>query len=74
MITAVKWNGDINELKELGATTRQVSLGPGAGQLNIETLEGAMQANLGDYIIKGVAGEIYPCKAAIFERTYDAID
>ena len=37
----------------------------------IETLEGKMLASYGDYIIKGVNGEFYPCKPDIFEKTYD---
>lgn len=37
----------------------------------IDTLEGTMQACNGDYIIKGVKGEIYPCKADIFTETYE---
>lgn len=37
---------------------------------DIKTLEGTMHANYGDYIIKGIAGEIYPCKADIFLKTY----
>lgn len=37
----------------------------------IETLEGKMQANIGDMIIKGVNGEFYPCKPDIFAKTYD---
>ena len=41
--------------------------------LNIQTLEGVMTARLGDYIIKGVNGEFYPCKPDIFEKTYDVI-
>ena len=39
----------------------------------IETLEGDMTASLGDWIIKGVKGELYPCKPDIFEMTYEAI-
>lgn len=42
-------------------------------QLIIETLEGAHRANPGDYIIRGVAGEYYPCKPDIFAQTYEAI-
>lgn len=42
-------------------------------ELEIETLEGTMKANVGDYIIKGVDGEIYPCKPDIFEKTYEKI-
>ena len=40
----------------------------------IKTLEGTMIANSGDFIIKGVKGEIYPCKADIFEQTYEKVD
>ncbi len=40
----------------------------------IQTLEGAMRADIGDYIIKGIKGEIYPCKSDIFELTYEAIE
>lgn len=39
----------------------------------IETLEGKMFASYGDYIIKGVNGEFYPCKPDIFEKTYDEV-
>lgn len=40
----------------------------------IRTLEGDMTASPGDYIIKGIKGEIYPCKPDIFEATYEAIN
>lgn len=43
-------------------------------EVNIPTLEGTMTANVGDYIIKGVHGEFYPCKPDIFKETYDLID
>ncbi len=39
----------------------------------IHTLEGDMSAELGDWIIKGVKGEFYPCKADIFELTYEPV-
>lgn len=39
--------------------------------LEINTLEGKMKAQVGDYIIQGVQGEIYPCKPDIFEMTYE---
>jgi hypothetical protein len=39
----------------------------------IITLEGVMIARGGDYIIKGVQGEIYPCKSDIFEQTYEKV-
>ncbi len=40
-------------------------------KLTIETLEGTHMANPGDWIIKGVAGEFYPCKPEIFDQTYE---
>lgn len=43
------------------------------GGIEIETLEGTMLASFGDYIIKGVNGEFYPCKPDIFEKTYDLV-
>jgi hypothetical protein len=41
--------------------------------LLIHTLEGTMRAQVGDWIIKGVEGEFYPCKPGIFAQTYDPI-
>lgn len=40
-------------------------------EILIKTLEGQYKVSLGDYIIKGVKGEVYPCKPDIFEMTYD---
>ena len=40
-------------------------------EMDIQTLEGKMHADVGDYIITGVDGEQYPCKADIFQRTYE---
>lgn len=40
----------------------------------IETLEGDMTASVGDFIIKGVHGEFYPCKPDIFEKTYELVE
>lgn len=42
-------------------------------ELTIVTLEGNMIASYGDWIIKGVKGELYPCKPDIFERTYEPV-
>lgn len=53
--------------------------GPGRGvttlpaYLAIDTLEGTMRAEPGDWIIRGVQGEHYPCKPAIFEATYEEV-
>ena len=46
---------------------------PADGKFKIKTLEGTMIAEIGDFIIKGVNGEFYPCKPDIFEKTYDAV-
>jgi hypothetical protein len=40
----------------------------------IETLEGKMNVSKGDYIIKGVKGEFYPCKPDVFEMTYESVN
>ena len=45
----------------------------GQDSLDIATLEGTMQARIGDWIIKGVAGEFYPCKPDIFAATYERV-
>lgn len=50
-----------------------ISHGKCAGGLVIKTLEGEHIATIGDYIIKGVQGEFYPCKPDIFKQTYDAL-
>jgi hypothetical protein len=51
-----------------------VSIDPSTGFLLLATLEGVMQAKPGDWIIRGVQGEFYPCKPDIFEQTYEAIE
>ena len=50
--------------------------GPGGALsgLSIFTLEGRMKADFGDWIIKGVKGEFYPCKPDIFTATYEPVD
>lgn len=46
----------------------------GQGDLYIATLEGDMLVSVGDYVIQGVNGELYPCKPDIFEKTYEIIE
>jgi hypothetical protein len=50
---------------------RSVSIDFDANEIQIETLEGTMIARPGDWIIRGVKGELYPCKPDIFEQTYE---
>lgn len=40
----------------------------------VRTLEGEMRCGYGDWLIRGVKGEVYPCKPDIFEMTYEAVD
>jgi len=40
---------------------------------SVETMEGLMQGKAGDWLITGIDGEVYPCDAGIFERTYDLV-
>jgi hypothetical protein len=53
-----------------GSELEEDFLGDG---IEIKTIEGTMIANKGDWIIKGVMGEFYPCKPKIFEATYDPV-
>ena len=52
--------------------TGKINVGPNG--ISIETLEGTMRVSVDDVIIKGIAGELYPCKPDIFEQTYDILD
>lgn len=63
----------INSDKFKGQSTRRMELQED-GTLAIHTLEGVMRASVGDYVIKGVNGELYPCKPDIFKKTYDVVD
>jgi hypothetical protein len=49
-------------------------IAPPVSSVTIVTLEGNMKALPGDWIIKGINGEFYPCKNEIFEKTYEAVD
>ncbi len=57
-------------IEAIAAGTVDLDLVPGEGR--IKTLEGTMNVIDGDWIIKGVKGEIYPCKPDIFAATYEA--
>lgn len=51
-----------------------VSIDPRDGRMMIATLEGPHWVNVGDYVIRGVRGEFYPCKPDIFEATYEPFE
>lgn len=65
-------NSDENECP-VWVDNADVGREPG-GVILINTLEGVMKAMPGDYIIKGVQGEVYPCKPDIFEATYEVVE
>ena len=68
VIEAIIWNGtNAEEVKDFCPSSFIDE-----SQLYIETLEGNMSATIGDYIIKGLAGEFYPCKPDIFHKSYDS--
>jgi len=80
VIEAVQYNGVNANLIESFMGDKMASLGrickEGTAEveaLKIGTLEGEMRADIGDWIIKGVNGEFYPCKDDIFKKTYDAV-
>lgn len=74
-IECVKWDGEnIEEIKAFVGSAYIGGENDIDKRLVISTLEGDMLASVGDYIIKGVKGEFYPCKPDIFENTYDIVD
>ena len=78
VIDAFQWTGaeDLTEDPEWiieAIKTGTVIITKDVLQLQIHTLEGIMTANLGDFIIRGIQGEIYPCKPDIFEQTYEPV-
>lgn len=69
-IDALQWDGD-NEKEVLDFVGESAEIR--GGSLYIKTLEGAMLAPVGSYIIKGVNGEFYPCREDIFKKTYEEV-
>lgn len=67
VIEAVQWKGENqNEIASFMGVASFVGY-----KVEINTLEGMLTADVGDWIIKGVKGEFYPCKPDIFEVTYE---
>lgn len=79
-IEAVQFNGKLDGDRVLaafvaayrGPSGQEIRLAQD-GKLSVPTLEGVMHADKGDWIIKGVKGEFYPCKPDIFEASYEAV-
>ena len=79
IIEARQWDGDVRRAHPVTEWVNNeggiARYSPGPNQkLYIETLEGNMYADAGDWIIRGVNGEFYPCKPDIFEKTYEAVN
>lgn len=71
VIEAVQWTGTITP--DVERLLGKANVLPKGTSLLIPTLEGVMEARMGDYIIRGVSGERYPCKPDIFEKTYEIV-
>ena len=72
VIHAEEWHGTVRQYEALLAKNIiQTEVDPDDGSVYIPTLEGVMKCELGDFIIRGVEGEHYPCKPSIFHKTYE---
>ncbi len=72
IIEAIRYTGD-NKGDVRQFTKGQAITNTGYSHMTIPTLEGDHRADIGDWIIKGVKGEFYPCKSDIFDQTYDVV-
>ena len=72
-VEAVQWTGqNTSQMKHFMMPSElQLDHWNGNGRIRIRTLEGVMWASPNDWIIRGVKGELYPCKPDIFEATYE---
>ena len=72
-IAAIQWDGqNYGDVRDFVGEKLDTAWSVG-GYCFINTLEGRMNAAPGDWIIRGVAGEFYPCKPDIFEATYEPV-
>lgn len=77
VIEAIKYQAELGNNRMMNWLAQQQANVDGwlfhDGEITIPTLEGNMKASDGDWIIKGVKGEFYPCKSDIFAVTYEAV-
>ncbi len=76
VVEAIQWTGEnFEELADfVGESARRAKYDESDISIKIYTLEGTMTASPGDYIIKGIKGEFYPCKPDIFNATYEKVE
>jgi hypothetical protein len=72
VIQALIWDASTAAAAAVIAWNEHTRVAPD-GSLLIDTLEGTMTAELGDYVVRGVAGEIYPVKPSIFAQSYELV-
>lgn len=82
VVEAIQWTGkNLQELKNFVGDSLEydvmdaaweIGKGPVIVNVRIQTLEGIHHASVGDFIIKGIRGEFYPCKPDIFAKTYES--
>ena len=72
VLQAIRWNGSKETLDKLKTISADIYIAQ-EDYIVIKTLEGNMRADLGDWIIKGIKGEIYPCKPDIFNELYEEV-
>lgn len=73
VIDAVQWMGETYDVDGF-MPPEKYNVSDSGARLFIDTLEGQMQADILDWIIKGVKGEFYPCKPDIFKLTYEPVE
>jgi hypothetical protein len=69
-IQAIQFNGNFEEIEQFVGGDAEFR----NGQLTVATLEGPLRASRGDWIIRGIEGEFYPCKPDIFAATYERVE
>ena len=76
VIEAIQWDGEqvtLSQLAKWWPPMQPVMMTP-QGLVRIPTLEGSMLADEGDWIIRGIKGEVYPCDPDIFDATYELVE
>ena len=74
VIDAERYDGTASSVERvMGMRVSSMGINNSTEGLYITTLEGTMKADIGDWVIKGIRGELYPCKNDIFDATYELV-